>query len=106
MKVQKELQDRHKKALQKWLKGDSNRLYVHNGFDYLRITGEHIETTQAVVIPMAIGKRFWEKLENKTLAVGEKIVGYEVTEVGETVKIGCHTFKTDYLSKFGRKAFK
>ena len=104
-KRQKELKISHKKAMDKWLKGESSRLYVHDGYDYLRISANRIETTQAVQIPLELGKRLYLQIKDKTLAIGQKVMDYEVREVGKLVKIGCHTFKTDYLLKFGQKAF-
>lgn len=103
--AQKELEKRHKKELAKWLKGEGHRLYVHNGFDYLRVIDERIETTQAVKIPFELGKRLYNQIKANTLTVGAKVMDYEVLEVGKNVKIGCHNFKTDYLLKFGQSVF-
>ena len=36
----------HKKALNKWLAGKTDVLYLRNGIDYLRMTGENVETSQ------------------------------------------------------------
>jgi hypothetical protein len=104
-KAKKETQKRHKKELQNWLKGKTSRLYVRNGYDYLRIGENRIETTQAVVIPMELGKRLYLKIKAGTLEVGEKVMDYTVSETGKLVRIGCHTFEASYLLKFGQKAF-
>lgn len=106
LKAQKELEKRHKKELKKWLAGERHRLYARNGFDYLRLSDNRIETTQAVQIPLEIGKRIWQQIKSNTLTVGAKVMDYEVAEVGKTIKIGCHNFKTDYLLKFGEANFK
>lgn len=108
LRAQKELEKRHKKELAKWLKFETHRLYVHNGLDYLRlnVTDKRIETTQAVQIPLEIGKRFWQSLKSGKVQVGHKILDYTVNSINGTVKIGCHTFKTDYLLKFGESVFK
>lgn len=103
--AQKELQKKHKKELATWLKGKSHRLYTHNGFDYLRLSDNRIETTQAVQIPLELGKRIYQQVKDNTLQVGQNVMDYEVKEVGKLVKIGCHTFKTDYLLKFGQQIF-
>lgn len=107
IRVQKELEKRHKKELKKWVAGETHRLYVHNGYDYLRLDKEdnRIQTTQAVQIPFEIGKRFWESLKSGSVQPGHKILDYTVDAINGTVKIGCHTFKTDYLIKFGEKIF-
>lgn len=105
IEAQKELSKRHKKELQKWLNLEVNRLYVHNGNDYLRLNNDRIETTQAVQIPLETAKRLWQSIVDNKLTVGAKVLDYTVNEVGKVVKIGCHTFKTDYLIKFGQKIF-
>ncbi len=95
----------HQKALKKWLNGESDRLYTNNGNDYLRLKDDRIETSQCVQIPLELGKKIWHQVKSKTLAVGQKILGYEVNEVGKIVKVGCHTFKSRYLIDFGEKIF-
>ncbi|MES2727571.1 MAG: hypothetical protein V4643_10755 [Bacteroidota bacterium] len=102
-KAQKELAKHHKKELAKWQKLEINRLYTHSGFDFLRLNNGRIETTQAVEIPLELGLRLYNKVKTGTLKVGEKVLNYEVQEVGKVVKIGCHTFKNDYLLKFGQQ---
>lgn len=106
LKAQKELEKRHKKELKKWLAGESHRLYTHNGYDYLRLSDNRIETTQAVQIPLEVGKRLWSKIKDNTLKEGEKVLDYTVQEVGKNIRIGCHNFKADYLVKFGESVFK
>ena len=107
VRQQKELEKKHKKSLAEWRKGKTHRLYTHNGYDFLRLnTSENrIETTQAVQIPFELGKKLWESIKDNKLTVGEKVMNFEVLEVGKTVKIGCHNFKTDYLLKFGQQIF-
>jgi hypothetical protein len=63
------------------------------------------ETSKGVEIPYEIGKRFYEKLRDGELKVWDKVLHYTVTSVGETVKIGCHTFKKSYLLDYGKKMF-
>jgi len=96
-----------KKSLQRWLHGEGHRLYENPGQDYLRISkdGDYVETSQAVKVPMSIAKKTWELIKNNKLNVGDTILGYRVNEIGETINIGCHTFPTDYLLKFGEKNF-
>lgn len=104
-KAQAELRKRHKKALNEWLKGKTHRLYLHDGYDYLRLMNDRIETSQAVQIPLELGKRIYQKVAANTLTVGDKILDYEVNEVGEHIKVGCHKFKRSYLVNFGQKIF-
>jgi hypothetical protein len=102
---EKELKARHKKELKKWLDGETHRLYLRDGFDYLRLSDGRIETSQAVNIPLEIGKRIYEKVKDNSLKVDDNVLNYTVNEVGKLVKIGCHTFKSDYLLNFGKKVF-
>lgn len=100
-KEKKELTARHKNELAKWLKGETHRMYLHNGHDYLRFKDDRIETTQAVQIPIAYAKKLWENLDS--LKPGDKVLEYTVNEVGADIRIGCHTFKAKYLKEFGAK---
>lgn len=63
------------------------------------------ETSKGVEIPYEIGKRFYEKLRDGELKVGDKVLYYRVSKVGDTVHIGCHTFKKKYLLDYGKKMF-
>jgi len=102
-KEQKELKKAHKIALDKWLKLETSRLYTHDGFDYLRVNDNRIETTQAVKIPLEVAKRLYSQIKDNTLQVGAKILDYSVQSIGKEIKIGCHNFKTSYLLSFGSK---
>lgn len=101
-----ELAKKHKKDLAEWLKGKGTRLYVHNGKDYLRIKEDRIETSQAVRIPIQIGESIYRKIISNQLQPGDKILDYTVDSVGDSIKVGCHTFEKSYLLKFGQKHFK
>jgi hypothetical protein len=97
---EKELLEQHAADLAKWLNGELPRLYVRDGFDYLRITDNRIETTQGVKIPIEAARRFYDALTAGTVAAGSKILDFEVREVSpEIVKIGCHTFNRAYLDQ-------
>lgn len=89
-----------------WLKGKSNRLYTRDGYDYLRLNGDLIETTQGVKIPIVLAKNTYTKLVSNSLSIGDKVLDYTIDEIGDTLKIGCHTFKAEYLVKFGQGVFK
>jgi len=104
-KAAAQLKKDHKKALGEWLKCKTNRLYLRNGVDYLRLNNGIIETTQAVKIPFEYGKKLYNKIKDGKLKQGEKILDFEVSEVGKQIKVGCHTFNTDYVVKFGAKIF-
>ena len=63
------------------------------------------ETSKAVEIPYEIGKRFYEALRDGQLKVGDHVLYYRVSNVSDTIKIGCHTFKKKYLLDYGKKMF-
>ncbi len=108
---QKELEKKHKKELSDWLNFETNRLYTRNGYDFLRVNNDLIETTQAVKIPIETGKMLWKAIKDNSLTIGTKVIDHNnstffVNEIGKEIVVGCHTFKTDYLLKFGEKIFK
>jgi len=107
LKKEAELKKQHKKALIDWKAGKTHRLYTRIETDYLRVNEEaaRIETTQAVQIPMELGKRLYNSIKENTLKVGDKVLNFEVNEVGAKVKIGCHTFTKKYLLQFGSQVF-
>lgn len=106
-KAEQELKQRHAEQLEKWMNFETGRLYSSTGNDYLRFNSENerVETTQAVQIPNEIAKRLWLSIKENTLKVGDRILNYSVNEAGKNVKIGCHTFKRDYLLQFGAKLY-
>jgi len=100
----KELKARHKKELAKWQNFEISRLYNKTDVDYLRIKDDVIQTTQAVNIPLLVGKKFYESIVNNTLLVGQHIQGFEVISIDKKfIKIGCHNFQISYLKSFGEK---
>jgi hypothetical protein len=107
LKKEAELKKQHKKALAEWKAGKTNRLYTRIETDYLRLNkeNERIETTQAVQIPLELAKRLFYSIKGNTLKVGDKVLNFEVNEIGTKVKIGCHTFTKKYLLQFGSQVF-
>jgi hypothetical protein len=90
-----------KEDIKKWFNCETSRLYTTYKYDFLRIKDNRIETTQAVQIPLELGKRLYQSIKNGSLSVGDKVLNYSVNEIGKEIKIGCHTFKQSYLLKFG-----
>lgn len=78
-------------------------MYFRDGFDYLRLIGENVETSQGVKLPLAYAIKIYNKVKDGALTVGSKILDYEVSNVGKFVTVGCHNFKTSYLLNFGSK---
>ncbi len=97
----KEQKKKFKEDIKKWFNLETSRLYTTYKYDFLRINDNRIETTQAVQIPLAIGKKLYELIRDNKLSVGDKVLNYSVNEIGKEIKIGCHTFKQSYLLKFG-----
>ena len=97
----KEQKAKFKEDIKKWFNCETSRLYTTYKYDFLRINDNRIETTQAVQIPLELGKRLYQSIKNGSLSVGDKFLNYSINEVGKEIKIGCHTFKQSYLLKFG-----
>lgn len=101
----KELKLRHKKELAEWRQGKTHRLYVRDGFDYIRLIDERFETTQGIKVPKELGLRFyaWIKqiISNGGCTTCEyKILDYTVKSVTkDSVVIGCHTIKLSEIEK-------
>jgi hypothetical protein len=100
-KKEKEQKKKFVLELQNWLCFETSRIYTPYKYDFLRINENRIETTQAVQIPLELGKRLYQSIKNQSLKVGDKVLNYSVNEIGNEIKIGCHTFKQSYLLKFG-----
>lgn len=100
---QAEQKRKFKEDVKKWFNCETSRLYTTYKYDFLRINENRIETTQAVQIPLELGKRLYQSIKNGSLNVGDKVLNYSVNEIGKEIKIGCHTFKQSYLLKFGSK---
>lgn len=94
-----------KEDIKKWFNLETSRLYTNYKYDFLRINENRIETTQAVQIPIELGKRLFLSVKNQSLNVGDKVLNYSVNQVGKEIKIGCHTFSRSYLLKFGTQLF-
>jgi hypothetical protein len=102
-KRQAELKAKHKKELADWLAGKKDRLYVRDGYDYLRINNGQIETSQGIDLSIEYGLKIYEKLKEDRLKVGDKVLQFDVIKMNGVVTIGCHNFKKSYLLSFGSK---
>lgn len=102
-KKQKEEKIKFKEQLKKWFNFEISRIYGGLNLDFLRVNENRIQTTQAVEIPIELAKRLHNKIKTDTLRVGDSLLNYKVNEVGNIIKIGCHTFTKAYLLNFGSK---
>ena len=93
---------RQAEQAQKWLSGEID----YPGklkYDLLRKFGEVVETSQGVKMTIQDAKGIYLQLIRQELKPGDKVLtGYTVISINGTVKIGCHTFRTDYLLNFGK----
>lgn len=99
---------RQKEQIEKWLSYEIDypgRLK----YDLLRKAttgplGTVIETSQGVKMTIQEAKAIYLQLASQQLKPGDKVLGagYTVISVNGVVKIGCHTFETDYLLTFGK----
>jgi hypothetical protein len=85
---------KEKKRISKLLKDwKSNKIdWFRNGtnFDYLRINGENVETSQNVKIPITEAKRVLKLIEAKNV-LGAKIDNrFRVFSFNKFLKVGCH----------------
>lgn len=103
-------QARQKEQIEKWLSGEISypgRLK----YDILRKQWkatesgpvDFVETSQGVKMTTQEAKAIYLQLIRQELKPGTKVLEhYTVISVNGTVKIGCHTFETDYLINFGK----
>lgn len=104
MRVQKLAEKKKfKESFKKWQNFEIPYLYGRAEYDFLRLNNDRIDTTQGVQIPVEIAKKLYNKIVDNTINVGDKILDYAISSIGNEIKIGCHTFKKSYLLKFGSK---
>ncbi len=90
-----------------WLSGE--RLYFPRECsdrgvnDVLRVNGQNVETSKGITMTIQEAKAIYSQLLAQTLKAGDRVLNhYTVTSINGTVKIGCHTFDTQYLLTFGK----
>ena len=78
------------KALKDWKTNKINWFRNNTNFDYLRINGENVETSQNVKIPINEAKRVLKLIELKKVC-GTKIDNrFRVVSFNTFLKVGCH----------------
>lgn len=88
----------HAIELAKWRNNEVNRLYTHDGFDYLRIDSvkNRLVTSQNVEIPMEVAKKFYgyvlDTIKNGGCTnCNAKLMDYSVRAISDKlVSVGCH----------------
>ncbi len=105
---QKELKKKHAKELRKFRAFQVQRLYTHDGNDYLRFNTEsqRIETSQAVEIPLRTGKAFYKQIlqtvkTSNCVICGQQFMDrYEIKEINKDfVIVGCHKISIKEVQK-------
>lgn len=100
----KKLKERHKIELKEFYNFERNFIYNRIDFDYLRINGEMVQTTQQVNIKIDEAKKFYEAIKANKVIPGMHILSYQVLEVTKkTIKIGCHNFELKHILEIGAK---
>lgn len=89
--------------VQEWITGERQSLYPRPKIDILRRSGDQVETSQGVKMTTQEAKAIHLQLVRHELKAGDQVLDrYTVSKVNGTVKIGCHTFDTEYLLNFGK----
>ncbi len=90
---------KHKEQLKKWRAGLIATLYIRDGFDYLRIEGQNIRTSQGVEISKESAKLLYNNLGPQL--IGKKIDHkYEITEINKDfLTVGCHKITIKEIKK-------
>lgn len=66
----------------------------------------NFETSKQVKIPFDAAKCFYMSLKRGSLQKGQHILNFTVNYFDEKIiKIGCHTFETNYILEYGKKYF-
>lgn len=92
----------YKEALKKWFNFERQTMYDKLHFDFLRLNGSEVETTQGVKLPVSYCKKLYNQISGGKLKPGAKVLHYNVSEITtKELVIGCHRFNIPYLLKFG-----
>lgn len=70
---------------------------------YLRINGDHVETTLGVKVPIKEAKILYLLIKNGRDIKGHQIGQYTVISINGTLKIGCHSINMESVNEVGEK---
>jgi hypothetical protein len=94
----KEKAAKHLKELKDFRAGKVSRLYNRAGLDYLRKDAEGFTTSQGVKIPLAVGLRLYNNLDN--MKPGDAFLSYEVRHIdNKMLVVGCHQITRKEIDK-------
>lgn len=91
--------EKERKAIESFLNFDTN--FIRLDFDVLRINEQNIETSQGVKISIEQGLKLAQLLKTGECLDNRHFLNYTIHDHKKnSIKIGCHNFKIDYLLKF------
>jgi len=80
---------KHKEELNLWRSFEKQKMYLRDGFDYLRADKDKFETSQGVSIPLNVGLIFYKNI--KQSKVDDTFLDFKINEItNEYISIGCH----------------
>jgi hypothetical protein len=87
--------------LGKWMNGEKSSIYLrYSDRDYLRVSGDIIQTSRGAVVSLGSCRLFWNLLKK-----GEAVHGftfderYQVTGMNGTLRVGCHNIERSELER-------
>lgn len=109
--AKKEKSDRLKqfnKTLKKWEKGEVTSIYGRSpkNIDFLRmrVDGDEVQTSQGICIPVAVAKRFYDRIQSGEVEAGQEFLRFKIDRIdAKSIKIGCHVYEMKYIHKFAEK---
>lgn len=106
LRRKKERESEEKKSLElkisEWIAGERDYL-PRMEISILRKIGDQVETSQGIKMTIQQARAIYLQLKRQELKAGSSVLDhYTVISVNGVVKIGCHTFDTEYLLTFGK----
>ena len=89
-------------TLPKFMAGEIRTFRIGNE-DYLRLSGDYVETSQGVRVDKIEAKKLYQAIENNVDIVGHRIDGYTVTSLNGVLTIGCHKINVDSMHEIGKQ---
>lgn len=89
--------------LKKWEKGEIDNFSNKTEEDYLRLSGENVETTQGVKIPVTEAAKLYRAILAGQDVKGFEVGRYRVTSLNGVLTVGCHRINTGSMHKVGKQ---
>lgn len=88
--------------ISKWEKGEIQSFINRTDEDYLRLTGDNVETTQGVKIPVSEAAKLYSAITKGQDVQGYQIDRYRVTSLNGVLTVGCHRVNIQSMHKIGK----